>query len=98
MQLLRFGFNGRLKIPQAGRADIDGVRVDVMHAAGLYEWFINTPLGIEQGFTLMPVFAERWTENSVPQTSTMMPDFIPGKIAYVPRGLVPVARFAWHNR
>ncbi len=62
MRLLRFGFNGRLKIPQAGRADIDGVRVDVMHAAGLCEWFINTPLGIEQGFTLMPVFAESQKE------------------------------------
>ncbi|MDX1708012.1 MAG: FG-GAP repeat protein, partial [Desulfobacterales bacterium] len=53
MQLVRFGFNGCLKTPQAGRVDINGVRVDVMHAAGLDEWFINTPIGIEQGFTLM---------------------------------------------
>lgn len=58
MQLLRYGFNGRLKTPQAGRVDINGVRVDVIHAAGLSEWFINTPIGIEQGFTLTRAFQE----------------------------------------
>ena len=58
MELVRFGFDGHLKTAQSNRVGINGVRVDIMHAAGFSEWFVNTPIGIEQGFTLMPVFAE----------------------------------------
>jgi hypothetical protein len=58
MRLTHFGFNGRLKTPQTGNVHIHGVRVDVVHDADLREWLINTPLGIEQGFSLMRAFDE----------------------------------------
>jgi hypothetical protein len=58
MQLTHFGFNGRLKTAQTGNVQIHGVRVDVVHDADLREWFINTPLGIEQGFSLTRAFDE----------------------------------------
>ncbi len=56
MQLTHFGFNGCLKTPQSANVRIDGVRVDVVHDPDLKEWFINTPVGIEQGFSLMRAF------------------------------------------
>ena len=58
MQLTHFGFNGALKKPRPGRAQISGVRVDVIHDRHLSEWFINSPVGIEQGFRLMRAFEE----------------------------------------
>ncbi len=58
MQLTHFGFNGRLKTPQPANVHIHGVRVDVVHDPDLNEWFINTPVGIEQGFSLMRAFDE----------------------------------------
>jgi hypothetical protein len=58
MQLTHFGFNGRLKTPQPGSVRIDGVRVNVNHDPDLSEWFVNTPVGIEQGFYLMRAFQE----------------------------------------
>ena len=29
-----------------------------MHAAGLTEWYVNGPIGLEQGFTLQPAASE----------------------------------------
>ena len=52
MRLTHYGFNGNLQTPKSTRASINGVRVEVHHDPGLSEWFINTPLGIEQGFYL----------------------------------------------
>ncbi|MGD9054819.1 MAG: hypothetical protein PVF38_01695 [Desulfobacterales bacterium] len=52
MQLTHYGFNSRLQTPQSNRVRINGVRVEVRHDPDLSEWFINTPLGIEQGFYL----------------------------------------------
>ncbi len=52
MQLLHYGFNGHTQTPKSYRARINGVRVEVRHDPDLSEWFINTPLGIEQGFYL----------------------------------------------
>jgi hypothetical protein len=56
MQLTHFGFNGALKKPRPGRAQISDVRVAVIHDRDLSEWFINSPVGIEQGFRLMRAF------------------------------------------
>jgi hypothetical protein len=56
MQLSHFGFNGAFKKPRTGSAQISGVRVDVIHDRDLSEWFINSPVGIEQGFRLMRAF------------------------------------------
>ena len=52
MQLMRYGFNGSLQTPQSNRVGINGTRVEVIHDPSLSEWFLNTPLGIEQGFYL----------------------------------------------
>jgi hypothetical protein len=52
MQLTHYGFNGNLQTQKSHRARINGVRVEVRHNPDLSEWFINTPLGIEQGFYL----------------------------------------------
>jgi hypothetical protein len=57
MQLTHFGFSGTLKKTQARGAQISGIRVDVVHDRDLSEWFINSPVGIEQGFRLMRPFA-----------------------------------------
>jgi hypothetical protein len=56
MQLTHFGSNGALKKPRPGRAQISDVRVAVIHDRDLSEWFINSPVGIEQGFRLMRAF------------------------------------------
>ena len=56
MQLTRFGFNGALKKPRPGGVQINGVRVNVIHDHNLSEWFVNSPMGIEQGFRLMGGF------------------------------------------
>ncbi|MGD9174639.1 MAG: hypothetical protein PVF29_10785 [Desulfobacterales bacterium] len=52
MQLTHYGFDSNLQTPQSSHVRIDGVRVEVNHDADLSEWFVNTPLGIEQGFYL----------------------------------------------
>ena len=52
MQLTHYGFNGNLQTPKSYHVRINGVRVEVRHDPDLSEWFINTPLGIEQGFYL----------------------------------------------
>ncbi len=53
MQLTHFGFKGSLKTTRSGSLQINGVRVEMIHGPDLSEWFINTPVGIEQGFYLM---------------------------------------------
>ena len=58
MQLTHFGFNSALKKTRPGNAQINGVRVDVIHDRDLSEWFINSPVGIEQGFRLMRPFVK----------------------------------------
>jgi hypothetical protein len=52
LQLTHYGFGSDLQTPQSNRIRINGVRVEVRHDPDLSEWFINTPLGIEQGFYL----------------------------------------------
>jgi hypothetical protein len=52
LQLVRYGFDSNLQTPKSNRIRINGVRVEVRHDSDLGEWFINTPLGIEQGFYL----------------------------------------------
>jgi hypothetical protein len=52
MQLIQYGFNGSLQTPQSNRVEINDTRVEVIHDPGLSEWFLNTPVGIEQGFYL----------------------------------------------
>ena len=58
MQLIRFGFNGHLETPKSGKIRINDTRVEVIHDPDFTEWFINTPIGIEQGFSLMRSFQE----------------------------------------
>jgi hypothetical protein len=53
MQLTHFGFSGALKKPRPGGVQINGVRVNVIHDRDLSEWFVNSPVGIEQGFRLI---------------------------------------------
>ena len=52
MQLTHYGFSGNLQTAKSYQARMNGVRVEVRHDADLSEWFINTPLGVEQGFYL----------------------------------------------
>ena len=35
----------------AGSLSAQGTRVEISHAHGLTEWYVNSPLGVEQGFT-----------------------------------------------
>lgn len=59
MQLSHYGFDSDLQIPSSNRVAINGVRVEVRHDPDLSEWFINTPLGIEQGFYLKRGYHQR---------------------------------------
>jgi hypothetical protein len=52
MQLMYCGFDSNLQAPKSKRVRINGVRVEVRHNPYLSEWFVNTPVGIEQGFNL----------------------------------------------
>ncbi|MDY0068217.1 MAG: FG-GAP repeat protein, partial [Steroidobacteraceae bacterium] len=46
------GRAGKLVSPASAVAEVDGARVLYRHGASLTQWFINSPLGLEQGFTL----------------------------------------------
>lgn len=46
------GRAGRLRAPTSAKAEIEGARILYRHGPGLTQWFINSPLGLEQGFTL----------------------------------------------
>src|SRR5690606_1332259 len=52
LALAGFGRDGELQAPGAAEAEVDGARVVYRHDAHLTQWFINSPLGLEQGFTL----------------------------------------------
>jgi len=52
LSLAGFGRDGELQAPGAAEAELDGARVVYRHDANLTQWFINSPLGLEQGFTL----------------------------------------------
>ncbi|MGD2099837.1 MAG: hypothetical protein PVG35_19850, partial [Desulfobacterales bacterium] len=83
MQLTQYGFGGNLQTPEFNRVHVHGVRVEVIHDPDLRGWFINTPLGIEQGFYLksgyrQPATAiDSLTQNNFELHFKMAGDLIP---------------------
>jgi uncharacterized repeat protein (TIGR01451 family) len=52
LALAGFGRDGELAAPAAAEAEVEGARVLYRHGPHLTQWFLNSPLGLEQGFTL----------------------------------------------
>jgi hypothetical protein len=58
MQLLRYGFDSRSVNIKPILPKTNGARVDFEHA-GMTEWYINSPYGMEQGFTFQSPGAQQ---------------------------------------
>jgi len=52
MRLRAYGYGERLDTPAEAVVSASGNRVEYRYGQGLTEWYVNTPRGIEQGFTL----------------------------------------------
>jgi hypothetical protein len=52
MRLLAYGYGERLDTPAEAVVSASGNRLEYRYGQGLTEWYVNTPSGIEQGFTL----------------------------------------------